>query len=89
MSGFRVRCARRGVSVPARRSAKWKTILQGLAVILTLVPPLAAEDAPVREGFVLGVWWLAVAATAVTGLLYLVDGRRAAGTSGVSAGGAA
>ena len=89
MSGFRVRCARRGVSVPARRSAKWKTILQGLAVILTLVPPLAAEDAPVREGFVLAAWWLAVAATAVTGALYLVDGRRAAGTNGASAGGAA
>lgn len=78
MSGYRVHCARRGISVPARRSAKWKVILQGLAVILTLVPPLAAEDSPAREGFVLAVWWLAVAATAATGLLYLLDGRRAA-----------
>ena len=76
MSGYRVYCARRGVSVPARRSAKWKAILQGLAVILTLVPPLAAENSPAREGFILAVWWLAVVATAVTGLLYLLDGRR-------------
>ena len=87
MSGYRVHCARRGVSVPARRSAKWKVILQGLAVILTLVPPLAAQDAPAREGFVLAVWWLAVAATAVTGLLYLRDGRRAAAEGGGAGGG--
>lgn len=88
MSGFRVHCARRGVSVPARRSAKWKVILQGLAVILTLLPPLAAGDAPAREGVIGAVWWLAVAATLVTGLLYLLDGRRAAERSGVTTGGA-
>ena len=88
MSGYRVRCARRGVSVPARRSAKWKVILQGLAVILTLVPPLAAADSPAREGLIDAVWWLAVAATVLTGLLYLLDGRRAAGSSGVTSGGA-
>ena len=84
MSGYRVHCARRGVSVPARRSAKWKVILQGLAVILTLVPPLAAGDSPAREGIILAVWWLAVAATLVTGLLYLLDGRRAAERSGAT-----
>ncbi|MCE2531543.1 MAG: hypothetical protein J4F44_03545 [Acidimicrobiia bacterium] len=55
-------------------------------MILTLVPPLAASDALAREAFVLAVWWLAVAATAVTGLLYLLDGRRAA-TEGGGAGG--
>ena len=86
MSGYRVHCARRGVSVPARRSAKWKVILQGLAVILTVVPLLAAEDAPAREAFVLAVWWLAVAATAATGLLYLLDGRRAAEKGGAAGG---
>lgn len=87
MSGYRVRCARRGVSVPARRSAKWKVILQGLAVILTLVPPLAAEGYPAREGFILAVWWLAVAATAATGLAYFADGRRAARSGGSVGGG--
>lgn len=88
MSGYRVYCARRGVSVPARRSAKWKVIGQGLAVILTLVPPLAAAGSPAREAVILSVWWLAVAATLVTGLLYLLDGRRAAERSGAAAGAA-
>jgi len=77
MSGFRVQSARRGVSVPARRSAKWKVILQGLAVVLSLVPPLAAQDSPARQGLILAVWWLAVAATLITGVLYLADSRRA------------
>ena len=84
MSGFRVHFGRRGLSVPARRSAKWKVILQGAAVILSLVPPLAAPDAPVREGFILGVWWLAVAATLMTGVFYLLDSRRASLTGGVA-----
>ena len=88
MSGFRVSCARRGLSVPARPSAKWKAILQGVAVILSLIPPLAVADSPVREGFISAVWWLAVAATLVTGLLYLHDGRLAAGSNGAAAEGA-
>ena len=88
MSGYRVHCARRGVSVPARRSAKWKVILQGAAVILTLVPPLVGEDAPARQALIGAAWWLAVAATVFTGLLYLRDGRRAADSSRVTSGGA-
>ena len=88
MSGFRVHAARRGLSVPARPSAKWKVILQGLAVVLSLVPPLAAQGSPVREGLIPAVWWLAVAATLVTGVLYLADSRRAAGMGGAAAGGA-
>ena len=88
MSGFRVHSARRGLSVPARRSAKWKVILQGLAVILSLVPPLAVEESPVREGLILAVWWLAVAATTITGVLYLADARRATSMDGAATGGA-
>ncbi|MCY3561035.1 MAG: CDP-alcohol phosphatidyltransferase family protein [bacterium] len=87
MSGYRVYCARRGVSVPARRSAKWKATLQGVAVILTLVPPLAAANSPARQAFILAVWWLATAATAATGLLYLLDGRRASHASVAARGG--
>lgn len=88
MSGYRVHAARRSLSIPARRSAKWKVILQGLAVVLSLVPPLAAQDSPAREGFILAVWWLAVAATLITGMLYLADTRRAAGVGRTAAGGA-
>ncbi len=86
MSGFRVHFARRGLAVPARRSAKWKVILQGLAVIISLVPPLAAEGSPVREGMIVAVWWVAVAATLITGLLYLLDGRRSTSSSGAAGG---
>ena len=88
MSGFRVHFARGGFSVPARRSAKWKVILQGLAVVLSLVPPLAVQDSPAREGFILAVWWLAVAATLITGALYLADGHRATSRGGAATGGA-
>ena len=77
----------------AAEAGRWRLVhaglaggsLLGLAVILTLVPPLAAEDSPAREGLILAVWWLAVAATLTTGLLYLLDGRRAAGSGGAPA----
>lgn len=86
MSGYRVRCARRGISVPARRSAKWKVIFQAAAVIVSLVPPLATAGSTASEGFIGAVWWLAVAATMATGLLYLLDARRASGSGGVTTG---
>ena len=77
MSLFRVRCARRGVSVPARRSAKWKVVVQGAAVILTLLPPLAATESLATERLLRAVWIVAVAFTLATGLAYLYDARRA------------
>ncbi len=86
MSGYRVRCARGGISVPARRSAKWKVIFQGLAVILSLIPPLATADSTASEGFIAAAWWLAVATTMATGLLYLLDARRASGPGGATTG---
>ncbi len=88
MSGFRVLYARRGLSVPARRSAKWKVIFQGLAVILTLLPPLAATGSVAVERFIGAFWLLAVAATLWTGLLYLYDGRRVAASNEAAAGSA-
>lgn len=78
MSGFRVSCARRGVSVPARRSAKWKVILQAVAVMATLLPPLAGGTAA-SDALLGALWWLAVAATLATGLAYMRDARGAEG----------
>ncbi|MEE1564880.1 MAG: hypothetical protein V1249_07845, partial [Acidimicrobiales bacterium] len=68
---------RQGLAVPARRSAKWKTTVQGVALLLAVVPPL--EDADLVVGASL---WLAVAFTLVTGVQYLIDGSLAASTTG-------
>ena len=51
--------------------------MQGLALMLAVAPPL--EDADVVVGAAL---WVAVAVTLVTGAQYLLDGTRAASTTG-------
>ncbi len=72
MSVFRSYAGRRGVSIPARWSAKVKTTLQDLAVILAFMPPIGLHHSNVA------VWvlWVAVAMTLWTGLEYLADGRK-------------
>ena len=73
MSLYRVSVGRRGVSIPARSSAKLKTLVQGIAILLCLAPSVAPHRG------VLGVAvWVAVAFTVATGAQYLLDGRRAA-----------
>ncbi len=69
--------ARMGLALPARRSAKYKTLVQGLAICIALTPPL--ED---TDGVVLGALWVAVAFTVVTGLQYARDGRAATSRTG-------
>lgn len=79
MSIFRAYAARRGVSIPARHTAKIKTLLQDIVVGLALLPPVGAHHASVVRGLL----WVAVAVTLYTGLEYLHDGRRLlAGTTG-------
>jgi CDP-diacylglycerol---glycerol-3-phosphate 3-phosphatidyltransferase len=73
MSIYRWRMSRRGVSIPARGSAKVKTLLQDLAIGLCLAPPLTTYT-----GLLSGVLWVATALTVVTGVQYYLDGRRAA-----------
>ncbi|HXX88945.1 MAG TPA: CDP-alcohol phosphatidyltransferase family protein [Acidimicrobiales bacterium] len=73
MSVYRSVMARRGVSIPARRSAKIKTLVQGLALLLCLMPPTSTHHLLTSIGV-----WVAVAFTLVTGAQYVVDGRRAA-----------
>jgi CDP-diacylglycerol---glycerol-3-phosphate 3-phosphatidyltransferase len=68
---WRARLGRRGVSVPATRWAKVKTMLQDLAVGGALLPWTARH-----EGLVQGVLWAAVLLTVATGVQYLLDGRR-------------
>ncbi|MGH9083195.1 MAG: CDP-alcohol phosphatidyltransferase family protein, partial [Acidimicrobiales bacterium] len=71
MSVYRSWAGRRGVSVPARRSAKIKTWVQDLAIATCLVPPLAGQ-----RTLQLAAVWVAAALTAYTGGQYVVDGRR-------------
>jgi CDP-diacylglycerol--glycerol-3-phosphate 3-phosphatidyltransferase len=72
MQLYRLWAGRRGVSIPARNSAKLKTFVQDLAVGTCLAPPLVHHQA-----VQLTVIWIAAALTLVTGVQYLFDGRRA------------
>lgn len=72
MSAYRSYAARRGVSIPARPSAKVKTLLQDLVVAIAFFPPLGFHHRAVVDGLL----WAAVAVTLYTGAEYAVDGRR-------------
>ena len=73
MSVYRSVVGRKGVSIPARTTAKVKTLVQDLAIGACLIPPLA------RYGTFLEVCiWIAAAFTVVTGAQYYLDGRRSA-----------
>jgi CDP-diacylglycerol---glycerol-3-phosphate 3-phosphatidyltransferase len=73
MSVYRSVVGRHGISIPARNSAKLKTLLQDIAIGMCLAPPLATHHSILSAGM-----WVATAMTVFTGAQYLVDGRRAA-----------
>lgn len=81
MSAYRSWAGRRGVSIPARRSAKVKTVVQELAIATCLVPPLAAQ-----HDLQLGAVWAATALTLTSGVQYVWDGRRALRSPGAAGG---
>lgn len=72
MSGFRVVAGRRGVSVPARPTAKLKTLVQDVTIGLAVLPPVGLHEV----GIVRDLLWAAVALTLYTGLEYALDARR-------------
>lgn len=78
ISVFRSWYARHGIAVPARYSAKVKTVVQELAVAFALLPPVA-ENA---EWLHVGVLWLAVVLTIGTGISYVTDGARSFSETG-------
>jgi CDP-diacylglycerol--glycerol-3-phosphate 3-phosphatidyltransferase len=84
MSVYRSVVGRHGVSIPARNSAKLKTLLQDLAIGMCLAPPLAGHQTALNTGI-----WVATAMTVFTGAQYYVDGRRAARLRAVPASGPA
>ena len=73
MSVYRSVVGRHGISIPARNSAKFKTLVQDIAIGMCLAPPLAG-----RWTLLNGAMWVAAVLTVYTGAQYLVDGRRAA-----------
>jgi len=73
MSVYRSVVGRHGISIPARNSAKLKTLLQDIAIGMCLAPPLAGHGSILAAGI-----WVATAMTVFTGAQYFVDGRRAA-----------
>jgi CDP-diacylglycerol---glycerol-3-phosphate 3-phosphatidyltransferase len=74
VSLYRTVAGTRGVSVPARRLAKWKTFSQQIAVGLALLPPTVDH-----LWMATTVLWVAVVLTVFTGVQYfLVATRRPA-----------
>jgi CDP-diacylglycerol--glycerol-3-phosphate 3-phosphatidyltransferase len=71
MSVYRSVVGRKGVSIPARTTAKAKTLLQSVAVALCLVPPLARH----HSVLVVAIWAAAIL-TVFTGGQYYLDGRK-------------
>ncbi len=73
VSAARTRWARDGLSLPARQSAKLKTLMQGVALTVAVLPPLEDADWAVSVAI-----WAAVAITIYSGWRYLADGRAGA-----------
>lgn len=73
---WRARLSRRGISVPATKWAKIKTLLQDLAVGGALLPWTASHHTLVQT-----ILWAAVILTVVTGAQYLRAGRAPAALS--------
>ncbi|MDE0116214.1 MAG: CDP-alcohol phosphatidyltransferase family protein [bacterium] len=73
VSAARTRWARDGLSLPARHSAKLKTLMQGGALTVAALPPLENTDWAASLAI-----WLAVAITVYTGGRYWADGRAGA-----------
>lgn len=72
MSVYRSRAAKRGISIPASRLAKWKTFTQDWAIAFCVLPVTAHHA-------YLGVVtiWIAVVMTLYTGWQYYVQGKGA------------
>lgn len=74
---YRTYWGRRGLAVPARRSAKYKTFVQGVALAAAMCPPL--DPYPVVADTLL---WLAVVFTLYSGFQYAHDGRNSLRNTG-------
>lgn len=78
ISIFRSIYARRGIAVPARYTAKVKTVVQEVAIGFALLPPVVDHASWVPTT----VLWIAVALTVSIGVSYVTDGKRALSRTG-------
>jgi cardiolipin synthase len=68
---FRARAARRGISIPASKLAKWKTFTQDWAIAFCVIPLTA------RHTWIgVTVIWIAVVLTLYTGWQYYDQGKK-------------
>ena len=74
---YRLWFANQGLSVPARKSAKWKTTIQGAALLLAVLPPLEEADLLISIAL-----WVSVLFTLQTGIQYLLDGKKSTSSTG-------
>ncbi|MGA2968566.1 MAG: CDP-alcohol phosphatidyltransferase family protein [Acidimicrobiales bacterium] len=72
MSVYRARAAKRGISIPASKIAKWKTFIQDWAIAFCVLP-ITAHHAWLGVATI----WIATVMTLYTGWKYYVDGRKA------------
>ena len=77
ITGFRSYWVKHNRAVPARKSGKYKSIVQGLALQAALFPPLVNADLVVDA-----MLWFAVAFTLYSGGRYLADGSASTRLSG-------
>jgi CDP-diacylglycerol--glycerol-3-phosphate 3-phosphatidyltransferase len=77
ITAWRSRWAREGLALPARRSAKYKTFVQGVALAAAVMPTLEDQDTAIDV-----LLWIAVVWTVVTGIQYLIDGQNALSRTG-------
>lgn len=77
ITAWRSRWAREGLALPARRSAKYKTFVQGAALAMAVMPTLEGEDMLIAV-----MLWVAVAWTVFSGVQYLLDGQSALSSTG-------
>jgi CDP-diacylglycerol--glycerol-3-phosphate 3-phosphatidyltransferase len=80
MSIYRVLAARDGISIPARRLAKFKTLTQDLAIGGVFLPLIGQHHLVIAQGLL----WVAVALTVASGVQYVLDGRRLAAEAHLS-----
>ena len=72
MSWYRSVASKRGISIPARRNAKIKTLFQDLSIAVVVLPPTAS-----LKWFQIAILWIAVVLTVWTGVEYWLDGKKA------------
>lgn len=77
ITAWRSRWARDGLALPARQSAKYKTFVQGLALVMAVMPTLEESDTLIGA-----MLWVAVAWTVFSGVQYLLDGQNALSETG-------